>query len=221
MRTFGWLVGEIVRRIDGRTIGCYLAEEIAAPLGLDYWIGVPEEHESRVARLVPPAQGMAALIDLLGADNLLARVGTNPGGWFDYDDQWNSRARHACELPSSNGVGTVRSVARLYASLLGPVDGVQTLAPVTVAEAARGRVRGPDAVLMIETAFGLGLMLPPSLAPGCGPRSFGHSGAGGSLAFADPDAGLAVAYAPNHLRFDPAGDARTIGLLRRILRRAG
>jgi CubicO group peptidase (beta-lactamase class C family) len=216
MRTFGWLVGEIVRRIDGRTIGRYLAEEVAAPLGLEFWIGLPEAIEPRVARLVPPKQGMKALFDLLGAENLLARVGMNPGGHFDYDDEWNQRARHACELPSSNGIGTVRSIARLYASLLGEVDGVRTLAPATVAEARRSRTRGPDEVLMIETSYALGFMLPPTLAPGCGPRSFGHGGAGGSTSFADPDAGVAFAYAPNDLRFDPAGDPRSTELIRTL-----
>jgi CubicO group peptidase (beta-lactamase class C family) len=216
MRTFGWLVGEIVRRVDGRTIGQYFAEEIASPLGLDFWIGLPESIEPRVARLIPPAVGMKALADMLGADNLLARVGTNPGGHFDYDDGWNGRPRHACELPSSNGIGSPRSIARLYASLLGPVDGVLTLRPETVANATRRRVRGADAVLMIETSFGLGYMLPPSLAPGCGPNSFGHNGAGGSVAFADPDAALAVAYAPNELRFAAGGDPRSGELLRTL-----
>jgi CubicO group peptidase (beta-lactamase class C family) len=125
-----------------------------------------------------------------------------------YDDMWNQRALRACELPSSNGVGNARSVARLYASLVGEVDGVRTLTPATVAAATECQVRGPDRVILVDTAFGLGYMLPPALPGACGARAFGHGGAGGSVSFADPDAGLGFAYAMNDLRFEADGDPR-------------
>jgi CubicO group peptidase (beta-lactamase class C family) len=208
MRSFGWLVGEIVRRIDGRTIGRLFAEDIAAPLGLDFWIGLHEAQEPRVATLVPPPPEFAALIRSLPADLLLGAATTGPSGLFMYDDMWNRRQLRACELPSSNGVGDARSVARLYASLIGEVDGVRTLTPQTVAAASACQVRGPDRVILVETAFGLGYMLGPALPAACGPRAFGHGGAGGSVSFADPDTGLAFAYAMNHLRFDVDGDPR-------------
>jgi len=208
LRSFGWLVGELVRRIEGRTIGAFFADEIAAPLGLEFWIGLPVEQEPRVATLVPPPPEFSALLRGLPPDMLLGRATSGPSGLFSYDDMWNRRELHECELPSSNGIGNVRSVARLYASLLGEVDGVRTLSAETVAAASACQVRGPDRVIIVDTAFGLGFMLPPALPPAVGPRAFGHGGAGGSVSFADPDAGLAFAYAMNDLRFDAAGDPR-------------
>lgn len=208
LRSFGWLVGELVRRIDGRTIGRFFAAEVAAPLGLDFWIGLPEEHEPRVARLVPPPPEFVELLRGLPDDLLLGKATTGPSGLFAYDDMWNRRELRACELPSSNGVGDARSVARVYASLLGEVDGIRMLSAATVAAATECQVRGPDRVILVDTAFGLGFMLPPALPTMVGPRAFGHGGAGGSVSFADPDAGIALAYAMNHLRFEANGDPR-------------
>ena len=213
MRTYGWLVGEIVRRITGRTIGTFFAEEIAAPLGLDFWIGLPEREEHRVAPIIPPSESLRELMASLGDDFLLGRVISAPSGHFHYDEMWNTRELHEAELPSSNGIGNARSLARLYASLIGEVDGVRTLAPGTVARAATPLVRGKDAVILVETSYGLGFMLPPSLSNHAGPASFGHAGAGGSLAFADPDRGISIAYVMNEMRFDMAGDPRSEGLV--------
>jgi CubicO group peptidase (beta-lactamase class C family) len=213
MRAFGWLVGELVRRITGRTIGTFWRDEVAAPLDLSFWIGLPEELEPRVAQLVPPKADLRAFFASLGDDVLLGRATTGPSGHFAYDDMWNRRALHACELPSSNGIGDARSLARLYASLIGTVDGVRTLQPKTVEAATRVQVRGPDKVILTDTAFGLGYMLPPSLNPRCRPDAFGHAGAGGSLAFADPKAGFAFAYVMNDLRFDLRGDPRSESLV--------
>ncbi|MDQ1466923.1 MAG: hypothetical protein QOH10_1338, partial [Actinomycetota bacterium] len=191
-----------------RTIGQFFAQEVAAPLGLDFWIGLREAQESRVATLVPPPPEFAALIRGLPDDLLLGKATTGPSGLFMYDDMWNRRGLRACELPSSNGVGDARSVARLYASLLGEVDGVRTLQAATVAAASEYQARGPDRVILVDTAFGLGFMLPPALPAAVGRRAFGHGGAGGSVSFADPDAGLAFAYAMNDLRFEVDGDPR-------------
>jgi CubicO group peptidase (beta-lactamase class C family) len=209
LRSFGWLVGELVRRIEGRTIGAFFASEVAAPLGIDFWIGLPEEQEPRVATLVPPPPEFAALLRGLPDDLLLGKATTGPSGLFMYDDMWNQRALHACELPSSNGIGNARSVARVYASLIGEVDGVRTLAPATVAAASECQVRGPDRVILADTAFGLGFMLPPALPTPVGRHAFGHGGAGGSVSFADPDVGLAFAYAMNDLRFAMEADPRS------------
>jgi len=214
MRTFGWLVGEVVRRVTGDTIGAYLRDEIAAPLGLDFWIGLPEEIEPRVARLVPPEQDLGALLKELGGELLLASVFSNPADHFGYNDMWNTRALHAAELPSSNGIGDARSLARLYASCIGAVDGVRTLQPATVAAATVEQACGKDAVLMIDSCFGLGFMLGSSFGAANPASAFGHAGAGGSLAFADPDAHLGFGYVMNDLRFDPNGDPRSEGLVR-------
>ncbi|MBA2283531.1 MAG: beta-lactamase family protein [Acidimicrobiia bacterium] len=216
MRTYGWLVGELLRRVGGgRSPGRFLRDEVAAPLGLDFWVGLPEEEEPRVAAVVPPTDDIRAALAPFGDSLLLARVFDNPGGHFNYDGMWNTRALHACELPSSNGIGDARSLARLYASVVGEgVDGVRTLQPATVAAATEQQVRGPDAVIMVETRFGLGFMLGPSFGAANPRRCFGHAGAGGSLSFADPDAGVGFGYVMNHLRFDPAGDPRSESLVR-------
>jgi CubicO group peptidase (beta-lactamase class C family) len=221
MRTFGWLVGEIVRRVTGRSIGTYFRNEIAEPLGLDFWIGLPEECEARVAPVVPPTTDLRAMLAPFGDDLLLARVFSNPGGHFNYNDMWNARALRAAELPSSNGVGDARSLARLYASCLGDVDGARTLQPATVERATAVQAKGKDEVLMIDSCFGLGFMLGSSFGAANPPSVFGHAGAGGSLAFADPERGLAFGYVMNDLRFDPKGDPRSEELVRAVYRALG
>ena len=216
MRTFGWLVGEIIRRCDPqhRTVGRFLRDEVAGPVGAEFWIGLPEALEPRVARLVPPERDLGALLAPFGDELLLARVFSNPGGHFNYNDMWNTRPLHAAELPSSNGIGSARGLARLYASCLEPVDGVRTLQDATLRAAAVERACGKDEVLGIETCFGLGFMLGASFGAVNPSSAIGHAGAGGSLSFCDPDHRLAFGYVMNDLRFDPAGDRRSEALVR-------
>ena len=217
MRTFGWLVGELVRRVDGRTIGTFWREEIADPLGLDFWIGLPDAIEPRVARLVPPKHDLGALLKQLGGELVLTRVFGNPSDLFGYNEMWNTRQLHAAELPSSNGIGDARSLARMYAACVGEVDGVRILQPSTVAAATVEQACGKDEVIMVDTCFGLGFMLGKSFGAANGPHAFGHAGAGGSLAFADPDAGLGFGYVMNDLRFDAReGDPRSEQLVRAV-----
>jgi CubicO group peptidase (beta-lactamase class C family) len=129
---------------------------------------------------------------------------------------WNRPEVLAAEMPSSNGVGDARSLARFYAAVYEEVDGVRLLGDQQLALACEEQARGPDAVLFNETCFGLGYALQPSLAPGAGPNSFGHPGAGGALAFADPDAGLGFAYVMNAMQFHPQGDPRSQGLVKAV-----
>ena len=221
MRTFGWIVGEIIRRVEGRTVGAYWRDEIANGLGLDFWIGLPEEIEPRVARLVPPKHDLGELLKKFGADLLLTEVFASPGGLFGYNEMWNTRALHACELPSSNGIGDARSLARMYASCIGEVDGVRTLQEATVAAATVEQACGEDAVLMAKSCFGLGFMLGSSFGAANATSAFGHAGAGGSLAFADPAAQLGFGYVMNDLRFDAKGDPRSEELVRAVYRSLG
>lgn len=215
MRTYGWLVGELVRRTTGRTLGTFLRDEITGPLGVDFWVGLPDAEEARVATLVPPRNSVKDALAAFGDDLLLARVVTNPGGHFDYDDMWNTRPLRAAELPSSNGIGDARALARLYASCIGDgVDGRRTLQAATVAAATTEQVRGPDAVIMVETCFGIGFMLGKSFGAANPAGCFGHAGAGGSLSWADPESGVAFGYVMNDLRFDPRGDPRSETLVR-------
>jgi pimeloyl-ACP methyl ester carboxylesterase len=131
---------------------------------------------------------------------------------------WNRRDVLAAEMPSSNGVASARALARLYAACVGEVDGVRLLSAETVEAARSVQAEGPDRVLMLPSRYGLGFMLPPMLAPACGARSFGHPGAGGCLAFADPDARLGFGYVTTRMKFDLTGDARTRGLVDAVYR---
>ena len=201
-RTYGWITGEIIRRITGRSVGRFFADEIATPLGLRYWIGLPAEIEPDCADLVP-ADGPSFLTQV-DHQSMLYRVMAGPSGLFEngYDESWNSRAMRAVELPSSNGIGDARSLARLYAACIGEVDGVRLLDDATLAEACALRSTGVDLVVGQELCFGLGFIAGPTLLGLGRPRVFGHSGAGGSSALADPETGLSMAYVMNRMRFD-------------------
>jgi CubicO group peptidase (beta-lactamase class C family) len=217
-RTYGWIAGEIVRRVTGRSLGRFLRDEVATPLGLDFWVGLPETEEARAARLVPPPRPsdpkVQALYDqFMGPGTLLGRVMTGPSNLFHYDEMWNTRPLRAAEMPSSNGIGSARSLARLYAALIGTVDGFRLLAPETIASATALQARGTDAVLGLPTAFGLGFMLPPSLSLAAGPAAFGHPGAGGSLGIADPEEGFALGYVMNKMDLGLTGDLRARDLV--------
>lgn len=208
VRSFGWILGELVRRIDGRTIGRYVADEIAGPLGLDLRIGLAPVDIPRVATLIPPDDGGRGLMRLLGTDSLTTRAMTGPSGLFGYTDVWNRADVRAAELPSSNGIGSAHALARFYAALIGEIDGRRLLSAETVRAATRVVSEGPDRVLLLPSRFGLGFALPPMLGPGPGPRSFGHPGAGGCLAFADLDADIAFGFVSTRMRFDLRGDSR-------------
>lgn len=212
-RSYGWILGEVVRRATGRTIGRYFADEVAAPLDLDFFIGLPEREQGRVARLYPPViapEEREVMDAFLGPDTLLGQVLRGPSNLFNYDDMWNRPEVLAAEMPSSNGVGTARAIAKLYASLIGEVDGVRLLAPATVARATEVQVSGPDHVIGLPMAFGLGFMTPPS--PG-GTGAFGHDGAGGSLGMADPAGEWSIGYVMNQMQLGLTGDARSTGLV--------
>jgi CubicO group peptidase (beta-lactamase class C family) len=219
--TYGWLVGEVIRRVTGRSVGRYLADEVAGPLGLDFWIGLPEGEEARVARLVPAAPPSREELSALPAAELdRLRAMTDPGSLLqralnptDPPLTFNSSAVHRAELPGANGIGTARSLARLYAATIGDVDGVRLLSAETVAAATVEQSSGADEVLGMETRFGSGFFLPSSFSPLMGGRSFGHAGAGGSLAFADPERGVAFGYIMNQMHQGLAGDPRAAALV--------
>jgi len=212
-RSFGWILGEIVRRISGRSLGRFFAEEIAQPLGLDFWIGLPEREIARCARTLPPAPGGASLDDLLGRESLTVRVLSGPSGLFAYDDMWNRPELLRAEMPSSNGVGDARALAKLYAATIGAVDGFRALEPATTDAARVEQVAGRDKVLLVPSRFGLGFALPPMLVAGCGEDCFGHPGAGGSLGFADPEAGVGFGYVMNQMRLGVEPDPRAAAIV--------
>ena len=220
VRSFGWILGEIVRRVTGRSRGRFLADEIAGPFGLDLFVGVPRSVLPRCARVIPPGEEMPSIADLLGSDALTTRAMTGPSGLFAYDETWNRPEVLVAEMPSSNGVGSARALARFYAALVGEVDGMRLLRPATVDAACDVQASGADRVILFPSCFGTGFMLPPMM-PGTGPSSFGHPGAGGSLGFADRDACLGFGYVTTRMKFDPLGDPRTQALLAAAYRSLG
>ncbi len=228
-RTYGWLVGEVIRRVSGRTPGRFFADEIAAPLGLDrdFFVGLPETERARVTRMVHqqptadfstipleaiPEEYRDAVAAMLDPDSLANRAFaiTDPP-----EIDFNSPEVQAAEIPASNGICTARGLARMYAALIGEVDGVRLLTPETVAAATKEQAAGQDRVLMLPMRFASGYMLPTDRVPLTGPRAFGHPGRGGSLGFADPDHDLAFGYVMNHIAENPT-DTRAASLVEAV-----
>jgi CubicO group peptidase (beta-lactamase class C family) len=204
--TFGWLCGEVVRRVDGRGIGQFFAEEIARPLGLELWIGLPAELEPRMST-VELAPAWASATDARLALDPLRRAVGNPPRYQPESFPWNEPDWHAAEVPSSNGIGTARSVARFYACL------GQLLSPATLRLGTTVLSRRYDPLLERPTSFGVGFQLQTdALALGPVPDAFGHGGAGGSVHGRWPRQRLGFSYAMNLLRDDP-GDTRAAALL--------
>ncbi len=199
IRSFGWLLGELIRRTTGLSPGAAWRVEVADPLGLEAWIGLPASEHGRCARLVPPPRDAPTLADRFGPDSLSGRALTGPSGLFHYDDMWQGADVLSAELPASGAVGNATALARMYAACIGEVNGIRLLDDTTLTAAIEPQSVGPDAVLGVDTAFGLGYMIGASLPSGSGPRAFGHPGAGGSLAFADPDAEIGFAYVTNRM----------------------
>jgi CubicO group peptidase (beta-lactamase class C family) len=220
-RSYGWIVGELIRRVTGESMGQYFAREVAKPLDLDFYVGLPSSVEARVATLYPAPRDpeLGELIEAALADQstLMGRVMSGPSQLFSYNDMWNQPELRAAEMPSSNGHGDARSLARMYAACIGDVDGVRLLSDETVQRATQVESEGNDCVIGQPLTIGLGFMLPPTLGPNAGPRSFGHPGAGGSLAFADPDRGLAFGYVMNQMKLSAAEiDPRAQRLVRAV-----
>lgn len=198
VNTFGFLVGELLRRASGRTVGALLREEVAGPLGADVHIGLAAAEHDRVADFdwpgqVPSEEDRPDLDD----DKLMEyNAYFNPGG-LSGAGVVNTPAWRAAELPSTNGHGTARGVARVYQALAGggAVDGVRVVSAPALAQATVEQVYGPDRILRRPSRFGLGFQLTQDERPlGPNPGAFGHFGAGGSLGFCDPQAGVAFGY---------------------------
>ena len=200
--TFGHLVGEVIRRAAGRTVGTFLREEVTAPLGADFFIGVPAEADGRAAEvLAPPPPGEPTIWDTILADpeSVSGRTFLNPPRT---PNLINTRAWRAAEIPGANGHTSARGVARVYAALArgGELDGVRLLEPAAIDRAIEEQSRGRDTVLTLPTRFASGFMLGmPGGIFNCGPgrRTFGHPGQGGSIGFADPDAHIGFGYVTN------------------------
>ncbi|MFB6829839.1 MULTISPECIES: serine hydrolase domain-containing protein [Streptomyces] len=223
--TFSWLLSGLVHRVTGRTLGRWVAEELAAPLGLDLWIGLPAAEEHRVGRLAPVEAPEDTGALRLRPKRSVTEAWQDPGSLtrraFEVitpKPDENDPAYRAAELPGSAGVATARALSRFYAAALGPLpDGTPRLfAPATLALARTEESAGTDRVLLVGTRFGLGHMLHGPASPLLGPTSFGHPGRGGSLAFADPESGTAFAYVTNGMRKTVTSDPRAQALVRAV-----
>jgi CubicO group peptidase (beta-lactamase class C family) len=219
MRTYGWLVGELVRRITGTTLGTFFRAEVGDPLGLDWWIGLPESEEPRVAPIIPPAPAtdpevQALMAAVMAPGTMLGDALTGPAEHFHYDEMWNTRSVHECELPSSNGIASARAVSRMYAALVGPLDAVRVLDAAAVGRATLTQIEGTDVVIGAPMRYGLGFSLGDALSSAARPSAFGHSGAGGSLGFADPAHRVGFGYVMNRMQVGLAEDKRPRNLVR-------
>lgn len=229
--TYGWLVGEIVKRVDGRPIGQFVAEELAQPLDLDLWIGLPDDEHERVVPLIAmdPTESTFDLADpeiapLLGD---LATAFLDPesvtnralhlNGAFGLGGEggmaWNTPEVWRSQIPAANGITNARSLAALYAACVSEVGGVRLLDDETVKRATEEHSEGRDRTLIVPTRFGLGFFIPSKFSPLMGPASFGHAGAGGSLGLADPARRIGFAYVMNKMSANLSNDPRTSGLI--------
>ena len=216
--TYGWLAGEVIRRITGTTVGAFVAERIIGPLHAEFWIGLPELENARVARVLspaPPAPG--AELDsftkrALDPTSITARsFGLIPPAAF------NEYPFHSADQPAGTGVGNARALARIYAACIGAVDGVRLLEAETVERATETQARGEDLVMTFETHYGTGFQLPSPFRPMAGDRSFGHYGSGGSVGFANPRLGVSFGYVMNQMRPVYGADPRTRSLVEALL----
>ncbi|WP_328321869.1 serine hydrolase domain-containing protein [Streptomyces sp. NBC_00388] len=223
-QTYSWLLSELVRRVTGRTIGRWIAEEIARPLDIDFWVGLPAEEAHRVGRIGPVAAPPVGTGLKLKPKRSVTDAYQDPhsptsrafGAIEPFPDE-NDDAYRAAELPGSGGISTARALARVYAAMIGHVDnGSRLFAPATLALARTEESSGPDRVLVVNTRFGLGFMLHGPSAPLLGPGSFGHPGRGGSLGFADPESGIALGYVTNALQKGVTADPRAQALVRAV-----
>src|SRR6266566_3531505 len=220
--TFGYLVGEVVRRVSGKSLGAFFREEVAEPLGLDFWIGLPEALESRVAFMIPaPPPGPEGLmppmfVAMADPTSLQTLVMFNSGGHMlpgpDGVFGFNVQAAHAAEIGAAGGISNARGLAGMYAPLAngGSLNGVRLVGRESLARmAAVSSASGLDATVLAPTRFSLGYVksIDNRREPSCtendsvilSEEAFGHSGFGGALGFADPVARMSFGYVMNRM----------------------
>ncbi|MFI9596225.1 serine hydrolase domain-containing protein [Nonomuraea sp. NPDC052265] len=251
--TYGFLVGEVVRRVTGKSVGELVAAEIAGPLGLDLWVGAPDDVIPRAARLKAPtrprpspetpapASAPASEASAPGAGGTVPGAGGAAGGGRDLLGEMTRAALDPGSLmnralgnpairlleggannpvilragwPAAGVVTTAKGLAGFYRALVGG----DLLTSATLQDALRPRVSGPDRVLFMDTAFGLGYMRPSFTFPMPSGTAFGHSGMGGSLGVGDPGRGLAFGYVMNRMADSLTGNLRGLRLIEAVYR---
>lgn len=208
-RSIGFLLDELCERLLGRRLGVCWREWIAEPLGLDFWIGLPESEFARVAKLYPGRYVIRkeekAFYEAMQTEDSLARRAFGSLKGYQSASEMNDSAAWAGGFPAFGGVGTAKALAHFYQAVLGHTE--QEVFPAEIREQLATRlVQGPDQVLQLKTSFGAGMMFDPivegeKLRQLFGPHqeAFGHPGAGGSHAFCDPRTGISFAYTMNQM----------------------
>lgn len=206
--TQGYLVGEVIRRATGKTVGTVFRDEIAEPLGADFHIGLPASEDARVAELVPPPVAVGAQ----ASSELQSNMATNPG--IDVGET-AKRAWRGAEIPAAGGTGNARSVAEIHAILAngGVAKGKRFLSEAGCRRALECQVEGTDLVLGIPVRFGMGFGLPGGMVPLPNPNSCYWGGYGGSIAIIDMDAQTTFSYVMNRMEGTTTGDARGFALV--------
>jgi CubicO group peptidase (beta-lactamase class C family) len=232
--TLGWYESELIRHADpqGRTLGRYFAEEIAAPLDLDFYIGLPASVDRNRVALIDPFAKRDALLNLHTLPPRLAASFANPFSLVarattvtadvKEPDAMNRDELRVLEMPGMNGMGTARSVAKLYG--IAATGGSELGFSPAVREALEGPAVPPtmgvrDKVMHFDTSYSLGLGKPMStFVFGSSDKAYGWPGAGGSFGFADPDTGIGFGYVMNNMRFAMLDDPRHVALRQALFR---
>ena len=225
-RTFGFLLDELVRRIAGKTLSDYWQTNFARPLGLDFWIGLPEQENARTATVYAPKIGRPPepkrfYADLATPGTLAYRTFTSPRG-LQAISAMNEPAIRAQPVVSFGGIGSARALAGFYAMLAngGKLDGQRFFTKETMTWMSATLVDGVDRVFQIPTAFSAGFMKDPRNAArklfGVSSSAFGHPGAGGAHAFADPENQVAFAYVMNQMEQQVLPNEKSLRLVRAV-----
>jgi CubicO group peptidase (beta-lactamase class C family) len=202
--TFGYIIGELVRRATGKPISQVLLEQVAAPLGVpeELYFGMPAAHQHRLARLEDPPGAADAAAGLAAMPADLPMFKAAPLTLFPTAELGNRSDVLAADIPAG-GKTSARAIARLYAALLGEVDGVRLLSPQRLREATAVSSSGVDEVFGMPTTWGLGYSIGlPGASAQDAPTAFGVGGAGGGFAFGDTARGIAFAVTKNRLTPD-------------------
>ncbi|MFG3442378.1 serine hydrolase domain-containing protein [Nonomuraea sp. NPDC047897] len=240
--TYGFLVGEVVRRVTGKSVGELVAAEIAGPLGLDLWLGAPDAVISRAARITagdrrsPAADEDRAATEGAGTEGAgtegagtegsgtggafgrMARDARDPGSLMNRAlgnpamQRLKGGANHPVIMRAGWPAAGVVTTATALAGFYRSLVAGDILRPETLAGAVRARVSGPDRVLHVDSSFGLGYMRPSTTFFVPSPTAFGHTGLGGFLGLGDPDRGLAVGYVMNRMADAVSGSLRAYRL---------
>lgn len=208
--TQGYLVGEVVRRVTGKTLGTVFREEIAGPLGADFHIGLPASEDARVAQLIPPPAGTG--VEARNQSELMANMSNNPG--IDVRETYG-RAWRGAEIPAAGGTGNARSVAEIHTILAngGVAKGKRFMSEAGCRKALELQIEGTDLILNVPSRYGMGFGLAGGLIPFPNPNSMFWGGYGGSVIIIDMDARTTFSYVMNKMQGTTVGDTRGFSMI--------